>query len=285
MIKMLIEQLDAARYHLESKISAHSHVSLISRALRRIRNKLLRPLRLAVIGEVNSGKTSLTNVLIGNITLPTQVITNTRYPTLLHYSKNPTVSAQLLDGSTQYIDQEILDNPDAVQVLNVGLPNDFLKSIEIIDSQSFSDAHMTIDETDLSYLQADAFLWCTSATGPWKHSEQEFWDYVPDYYKERSLLVVTRKDILNDEDRNKIFSRLKYEVGDIFRDILFISSIQAIQSREVTDEQKLSEIWSLSGAENLTIKVIEMISEIRSQRFRSAKAVVDRITERYIKML
>ena len=47
------------------------------------------PVRIAVIGEFNSGKTSLVNSLLGASLLPTSFTTHTAYPTLVRFAVKP----------------------------------------------------------------------------------------------------------------------------------------------------------------------------------------------------
>jgi hypothetical protein len=69
------------------------------RALRRAEAALRRPLRLAVLGEANAGKSTLVNLMLGNAVIPTLQLSNTRVPTLLHYAPQPAVAALMADGS------------------------------------------------------------------------------------------------------------------------------------------------------------------------------------------
>ena len=51
------------------------------------------PVRVAVIGEFNSGKTTLLNALLGAAVLPASFITHTAYPTVIRFAPRPTLLA------------------------------------------------------------------------------------------------------------------------------------------------------------------------------------------------
>src|SRR5262245_23777849 len=89
----IVAELRQARNRLERAISPGSKLFPGIRALQRMGRRLDRPLRLAICGEVNSGKSSLANLLGRIESLPTAAISNTRIPTLLYYAYEPEIWA------------------------------------------------------------------------------------------------------------------------------------------------------------------------------------------------
>ncbi len=279
MTSVFIQQLEAARKNLDVNNAFHTNMGTITRALRRIQKKLERPLRIAIIGELNAGKTSLANVLIGDMTLPTRAIPNTRFPTLIHYSARPQVSVIFSNGLAKTVCLSDIGGLENIARLDVGIPNEHLQHLEILDCWGLSDPHITPSDFNISSYHVDAALWCTSSIGPWRKSEQDSWRSLPQRIKDRSILVVTRKDLLDKEGERKILSRLHVEVDEIFRDILLLSSTQALDAYTSPNPY---EMWKLSGAEELAVKLAKLISHIRMHRLETAKALTIRISQRIL---
>ncbi len=78
--------LNGALDTLQEVEGAHPLLRSPRRALGRVARAVARPLRIAILGESNSGKSSLANLVIGEMTLPALPVANTRLPTLLQYA-------------------------------------------------------------------------------------------------------------------------------------------------------------------------------------------------------
>ncbi len=281
--RLFLQQLDAAIQHLDSKNAVHDSVETIVRALRRVRTKLARPLRLAIAGELNAGKTTFSNVLIGNTTLPTRAISNTRIPTLIRYSEKPTLMASFPDGSTRAIRLDDLDDLSAMVRIDVGLPNKLLKSVEVLDCPGLSDPQILPNEFNIALYHVDAAVWCTSGTGPWRKSEEDCWLAFPDRIRNRSLLIVTRKDKQDEDAQHKILLRLHHEVKGLFNDIVFLSSTDALHSYEL--EMDPLAVWRYSGGQELDLKLSTLIAKIQDHRYETAKIVTNRLTQKFLQLL
>ena len=82
----------------------------IDRLAVRLTNRLSRALRISVLGEYNSGKSALINVLIGTQVLPTSVEANTRLPVRIFQAARPSLADTRLRprqsaGSRAFADQ------------------------------------------------------------------------------------------------------------------------------------------------------------------------------------
>jgi ribosome biogenesis GTPase A len=68
------------------------------RAFRRMAQAANRPLRIGTLGEANSGKSSLANLLAGASVLPADPVLNTALPSLLKYASKPSVTVIFESG-------------------------------------------------------------------------------------------------------------------------------------------------------------------------------------------
>ena len=85
-LRSLVQNLDSAQNILRKAAASHAFLEAPARALGRVARVASRPLRLAILGESNSGKSSLANLLAGEATLPALPVANTMLPTLLRYA-------------------------------------------------------------------------------------------------------------------------------------------------------------------------------------------------------
>src|SRR5215469_8787760 len=83
---------------LRKAVDANPALERAGRALGRIARVANRPLRIGILGEAKSGKSSLANLLVGVSTVPAHAVENTRLPTLLKYAPAPSVTALLESG-------------------------------------------------------------------------------------------------------------------------------------------------------------------------------------------
>lgn len=277
----LLQQIEQGLARLKHLDSQDFNLGLPIRALRRIHRRLQRPLRVCVLGELNSGKSSLCNMLLGSVRLPTRAISNTRFPTLIRYSANPALIAVQHNGNRIRISPEQIDQVRDIYYLDVGLPIKHLRYLEIMDFPPLVSPDEAEYELDLPNHHIDAMIWCTTAIGAWKKSEQDIWDTLPRRLQERSLLVVTRKDQLDEENAQKVLMRLNYEVGESFGGVVMVSPTEALKAHETTGKSSDTS-WKKGGGEELENRLHNMLLSICNQRARSAMYVTKRISGRIL---
>jgi hypothetical protein len=186
------------------------------------------PLRIAVIGEFNSGKTSLVNALLGAPVLPTGFTSHTDYPTLVRYAKRPSLTAEVAGRKRVPIAWERLAQaaPPGIRRLHVGMPLARLRAVQVIDTPGLGRCQ---DGSDRQALQAcrgaDVVIWCTPAVQAWKASEERAWLSLPRRLRERGVLAVTFMDAVGSAgDARRVMARLDAEAGACFGRIVAICS-------------------------------------------------------------
>jgi predicted GTPase len=183
-----------------------------------------RAVRVAVIGEFNSGKTTLLNALLGAAVLPASFITHTAYPTVLRFAPRPTLSAELAGRRRVAFAWENLDGVPSHQIhrLHVGMPLERLRTLHAIDTPGLGLGDPVQEERTIRACRsADLVIWCTPAMQAWKASEQQIWLSLPRSVRRRGVLAVTFMDTLNSpRDAARVMARLQADAGDAFGSIV-----------------------------------------------------------------
>lgn len=111
--------------------------------------RLREPVRVAVVGRVNAGKSTMVNALLGQRVAPTDVSECTRLVTWFHYGHPQRIEVELTDGSridTQLgpdgmLPDEIGTPVEAVRALHCYLANDALRWMTLIDTPGIGSVH------------------------------------------------------------------------------------------------------------------------------------------------
>jgi hypothetical protein len=269
----ILAELKLARNMLERAIPPGSRLFPAVRALRRTQQRLDRPLRLAICGESNSGKSSLANLLGRIESLPTAAIANTRIPTLTYYAHEPQIwVVHGAPGQRARVRADPKALPRSIFRLEVGLPSPRLRAVEILDCPGLADP----DQIDLASHAVDAALWCTVGIQAWKESERVAWSQLPARLRSCGLLVATHADLLSDDrDRDKLLTRLRRECGSMFRDMILVATVDALAL--VQDASRAPDAWHATGADMLETALSALVGDARNQRANSALRVTGRI--------
>jgi hypothetical protein len=274
----VVQQLRQARLRLEQATSPELQLSPAIRALWRTELRLDRPLRLAVLGEINAGKSSLANLLAGIESLPTAVVSNTTIPTLLYWAREPEVFIAYHNGRRDRLKGEHGQPQRSIFRIEVGLPSARLRALQVLDLPGLSDARSGGPEVDLAMHRVDAAIWCTMSTQAWKESERVAWSMLPTRLHRRGILVSTHCDLLHEPaDRHKLLARLREDVGTSFRSILLVSTTEALRVMGGDRQGLAGATWLASGAETLGGELASLLSELRDERAAAALRMTSRV--------
>jgi hypothetical protein len=271
----IVAELKLARAMLERTIPPGSKLFPAVRALRRTQQRLARPLRLAICGESNSGKSSLANLLGRIESLPTAAISNTRIPTLIYYAHEPQIwVVHGAPGQRARLRADPTALPRSIFRLEVGLPSPRLRTVEILDCPGLS----VSEQIDLASHSVDAAVWCTVSVQAWKESERVAWSQLPGRLRSCGLLVATHADLLSDDrDRDKLSSRLRRECGSMFRDMILVATGDALALARGSENAPAPDAWRATGADMLEAALSALLDNAREQRANSALRVTGRI--------
>lgn len=278
----VIHQLRQARHKLQRAASPDLRLTPAIRALWRTEKRLDRPLRVAVCGEINSGKSSLANLLAGIESLPTAILSNTRIPTLLYYAAEPEIWTVQRNGKRARLRSDRgLPRGDQIFRIEVGLPSQRLQSVEIVDLPGLVDPRSGLPEIDLIAHHVDAAIWCTMSTQAWKESERTAWSMLPPRLGDRGILVATHRDLLhNARDQEKLLGRLYQEVGTSFAGIVLVSTAEALAVMGKDRSGPAGGEWLASGAAALESVLGGLLMRLREQRAAAALRMTSRVAHR-----
>ena len=188
--------------------------------------------RIVVVGEFNSGKTTLVNALVGAPVLTPSVITRTVHPTIVAFAAKPSLSAETADRRRTPVAGDRLDDgaSDNVRRLHVGVPLECLKQFSIVDTPGLGLADGENDRRSLQACRyADTVIWCTPAMQAWKASEERAWLALSERVRARGFLAVTFADeIASPSDVDRLMERLRAEAGPYFRKVVMADECAAL---------------------------------------------------------
>jgi hypothetical protein len=214
------DELQKVRERLGQTTISDPALTVCLSGLARVEEVLRKPLRIVILGEYNSGKTSVAGLLIGEGLLPTSVVSNTSVPVLMSYAPAPALHGIDRNGTRIRIDS---DDDDALtdlsyRALQVALPLDHLRDYQVLDTPSSSNP-------DLFVADADIVIWCTVATRAWTESERFAWSNLPKRCMRNAVLVATHKDSLQTaEECEQVSARLKQQTEGLFRSVVLANA-------------------------------------------------------------
>lgn len=261
-------------------------IAAIIRTLERLEMRLLRPYRIAVMGEFNAGKSSVANLLAGIPMLPTGAVSNTRLATLIRHAREPALTVIYGDGRKLPLARADSLDGEAVVRLDVGLPIERLRVVEIADLPGGSDPLLQAYGHTPARLGVDAALWCTLAPQAWKESERLAWADISAQVGKQGLLIVTNKDLLRRQEEAKVSSRLKHLAGADFQNVVFLCAPQALTALdEDMQEADRAALWRTSGAEQMEGDIKTLLRSLAERRLETIIAAVERIADRALDRL
>ena len=260
---LLIRRLRDARERLAATKLDDPALSVCVAGLRRLEEVLSRPIRVVILGEYNSGKTSVADVLIGDGLLPTSVVSNTKLPVLITYAETPALHGVDAGGGLVRIDSR---GDDALvdasyQALRVALPLERLRGFQILDTPSMVKPDTFVQDSDI-------VIWCTVATRAWTETERATWSALPKRCRRNALLVVTNRHALNGGDEEAhVTERLRAVTHGLFREVVLIEAASDRAAGVPGDD----------GGEALCARLQARADEIDERRAEKAEKIVRRL--------
>jgi hypothetical protein len=214
-----------------------------------------RKTRVALMGEFSSGKSTLSNLLLGRDPLPVRVTASSVPPVWISYGEESATMVRH-DGTEERLKVENITNAsfEDAKMIRLTLQSEILELCDLLDMPGISDPNMTPDVRNGVIDEADCVIWCTHATQAWRQSEASTWAKTVGQTNGNNLLLVTQFDKLKTErDRSRVLARLRKETDGVFQAIFPVSLIEALGAGE--DDKA----WKRSGAEDFARHLIAML--------------------------
>ncbi len=180
-------------FHLIEKIkkklkSQENILKYFGEILKRIDDVVEKPLKLAVLGEFSSGKSTFLNRLLGIDILPTGFAPVTAAVTILEYGEVEKIEIVYKDSGEnlvtkeydgydklQIIQKQIIESSDFIDIkrIKVFVKNDILKCFNIIDTPGFNDPKNLGDKTKEIFTEINFVIWIFNSFQAGKGTEKE----------------------------------------------------------------------------------------------------------------
>lgn len=214
---------------------------------------------IALMGEFSAGKSTLSNLLIGESPLPVKV-TATQLPPVRISHGTDAPWREAADGTIHPIDLGALSeiSPADTRLVQIFVEADLLELCDLIDMPGISDPNMDSEVWEGVIGEADGVIWCTHATQAWRQSEAAVWEGLCDRLSASSLLLLTRFDkIVTENDRARVLQRITRETEGLFAEIYPISLTEAVEGRNDW------ELWERSGAEAFSQGFVHLLNALQ----------------------
>ena len=210
------------------------HISeQIKESLNLLIDTLNEPPLIAVIGQFSSGKSTFLNALLGQDILPSGLTPVTAKAVRLKFAKIPLLSVKFINGS-----ESLLTSSDLTELNKLGeqvsgmtlyAPSEILKEINFIDTpglNSLRDADTK--ETKNTLKKVSGAIWLSLANNAAKASELESIKEILKANDLKAICLINQKDKLSEEELESLLKHARQTYGELFEDIIAISSKQAL---------------------------------------------------------
>jgi small GTP-binding protein len=240
-------------------------------ALRQAEEDLEELFLLVVVGEFNSGKSSLINALLGADVLPEGVTPTTASINLLRYGP------------------EAGERPISNFVVERTYPAEFLRDISIVDTPGTNAIIRRHEELTRNFVpRSDLVLFITSADRPFTESERGFMDTIREWGK-KIVLILNKIDLLqSQEELDRVLSFIEDNSVTLLGqkpEIFPVSARIGKKSREklAYAPGEAQQLWKGSRMDALEHYIIETLDEASRIRLKlsSPLGVAGRIVDRY----
>ncbi|MCS3682616.1 GTPase Era involved in 16S rRNA processing/archaellum component FlaC [Salinibacter ruber] len=215
-------------------------------------------LSVAVVGEINRGKSTFLNALMGEEVFPSRTMVCTAGVTVLDHGEEPRAEVIYKDDTTEEIDlsgtepaqalKEVVSrsNKDVqdIQVTRVWYPNPFTgNGLVLVDTPGVNDPDHWREEITYSYLaEADAVIMLLDPMQPLSASETEFLDSkILDRSISNLIFVVNKIDDVPRADREDALERVEEILSEHVPNptVYPVAAKPALEAKQTGDEDKL----------------------------------------------
>src|SRR5689334_25108724 len=176
--------------------------------------------RLVVRGELNRGKSTFVNALLGSDILPTGITPTTASINHVVWAQQPTSRVVLTTGESRQLDPGQLKewvtvaggHASEVAYVELGFPSDLLQNnVVLVDTPGVNDLNDQRAEVTYGYVpRADAVVFLLDAGQALRDSEREFLrSRVLENARDRLIFVLGKMDLLNSDERTAVVAYVR----------------------------------------------------------------------------
>ena len=238
-------------------------------ALRQAEEDLEELFLLVIVGEFNSGKSSLINALLGSDVLPEGVTPTTASINLLRYGP------------------QAGERPVSDFVVERTYPAEFLRDISIVDTPGTNAIIRKHEELTRHFVpRSDLVLFITSADRPFTESERGFMDTIREWGK-KIVLILNKIDLLqNQEELDRVMSFIEDNSVTLLGqkpEIFGVSARLAKRALSESDPDKSQQYLKASRLDKVQEYIFTTLDEAGRIRLKLSTplGVAGRITEIY----
>lgn len=172
------------------------------------------PFLLVVVGEFNSGKSSLLNALLGGDFLKEGVTPTTDRINLIGYGPEPKLE------------------PQTPELVHIQLPHPMLKDLRLVDTpgtNAILQHHQVLTERFLP--RADLILFVTSADRPFTQSEADFLRLIQAWGR-KVVIIVNKIDLLRESELQQVLEFVKKGADQTLGQVPPIFAVSARRARQ-----------------------------------------------------
>ncbi|GIW27097.1 MAG: GTP-binding protein [Meiothermus sp.] len=199
---------------LTQGLDALARVGLETKPLKQALLDLDGPFLLVVVGEFNSGKSSLLNALLGGDFLKEGVTPTTDRINLIGYGPEPKLE------------------PHSPELVLIQLPHPMLKDVRLVDTpgtNAILQHHQVLTEKFLP--RADLILFVTSADRPFTQSEANFLSFIRAWGK-KVVIVINKMDLLTEPELQQVLEFVKKGADQTLGQVPPIFAVSARRARQ-----------------------------------------------------
>lgn len=198
-------------------------------------------LKIALVGEFNAGKTTLINAILNTQIFKVGILPTTMLPTQITYAN---INMLKIEDSChnvsyhhvnqlEYYQHQFKQDDITVTSMTVMLDHPFLKEITLYDTPGFAATYEADQEKTKSILSTmDAIFWVISIEQLVTHQQLALIKTILPMFKGRSVCLMNKYDLLNDDDEIKKASHHIHQIlKDDFDQFYLVSGYQTMKAR------------------------------------------------------
>lgn len=213
-------------------------------------NSLLQDLdkqmKVAIIGQFSSGKSTFLNALLGQEVLPSGITPVTAKVCEITYGEEMRLEIHYKNNVIMNKPINYLGEVDEVENLKIAfyklfVPLELLKVVSFLDTPGFNSQNESDTETTNAILESvDGIIWLTLIDNVGKNSEKEILQTHVKRYSHKSLCVLNQKDRLKNSDEIETsIAYAKRAFDGFFEEVIAISAKQALDSINIARQDMI----------------------------------------------